>query len=171
MRLPIRLFSLSPCVCCFMIVSFDHSQKAEKVIVVVCIVRLLDSLRGSSVNIGTIQRKSAWPLRKDDTHKPRSVSMQCLMCLRKVFDVCLWSIRAGLNSNNDNNNDDDNNMIMIIMIIMTIIVIMVMTIMIIITLTIMIIIMLIMYCYDYDYDYYYYTCVCYVCVYIYIYIC
>ena len=28
----------------------------------------LDSLRGSSVNIGTMQRRLAWPLRKDDTH-------------------------------------------------------------------------------------------------------
>ena len=34
----------------------------------------LDSLRGSSVKIGTIQRRLAWPLRKDDTHKSRSVS-------------------------------------------------------------------------------------------------
>ena len=32
-----------------------------------------DSLRGSSVNIGTIQRRLAWPLRKDDTHTSRSV--------------------------------------------------------------------------------------------------
>ena len=35
---------------------------------------LLDSLRGSSVKIGTIQRRLAWPLRKDDTHKSRSVT-------------------------------------------------------------------------------------------------
>ena len=34
----------------------------------------MDSLRGSSVNIGTIQRGLAWPLRKDDTHKSRSVN-------------------------------------------------------------------------------------------------
>ena len=33
-----------------------------------------DSLRGSSVKIGTMQRKLAWPLRKDDTHKSRSVN-------------------------------------------------------------------------------------------------
>ena len=32
-----------------------------------------DSLRGSSVNIGTMQRRLAWPLRKDDTHKSKSV--------------------------------------------------------------------------------------------------
>ena len=32
----------------------------------------LDSFQGSSVKIGTIQRRLAWPLRKDDTHKSRS---------------------------------------------------------------------------------------------------
>ena len=36
--------------------------------------RETDSLRGSSVKIGTIQRRLAWPLRKDDTHKSRSVN-------------------------------------------------------------------------------------------------
>ena len=35
---------------------------------------ILDSLRGSSVKIGTIQRRLAWPLRKEDTHKSRSVN-------------------------------------------------------------------------------------------------
>ena len=35
----------------------------------------LDSLRGSSVKIGTIQRRLAWPLRKDDTHTNRSTRM------------------------------------------------------------------------------------------------
>ena len=34
----------------------------------------VDSLRGTSVEIGTIQRRLAWPLRKDDTHKSRSVN-------------------------------------------------------------------------------------------------
>ena len=34
----------------------------------------MDSLRGSSVKIGTIQRRLAWPLRKDDTHKSRGVN-------------------------------------------------------------------------------------------------
>ena len=33
-----------------------------------------DSLRRSSDKIGTIQRRLAWPLRKDDTHKSRSVT-------------------------------------------------------------------------------------------------
>ena len=36
---------------------------------------LLDSLRGSSVNIGTIQRRLAWPLRQDDAHKLRRSSL------------------------------------------------------------------------------------------------
>ena len=39
-----------------------------------------DPLRRSSVKIGTIQRRLAWPLRKDDTHKSISVNI--------VFDVC-----------------------------------------------------------------------------------
>ena len=34
----------------------------------------VDSLRGRSVKIGTNQRSSAWPLRKDDTHESRSVN-------------------------------------------------------------------------------------------------
>ena len=38
---------------------------------------ILDSLRGSSVKIGTIQRRLAWPLRKDDTHKSGSVMNFC----------------------------------------------------------------------------------------------
>ena len=38
----------------------------------------LDFLRGSSVKIGTIQRRLAWPLRKDDTHK--SISVNILVC-------------------------------------------------------------------------------------------
>ena len=33
-----------------------------------------DSLRRSSVKLGTIQRILAWPLRKDDTHTSRSVN-------------------------------------------------------------------------------------------------
>ena len=34
-----------------------------------------DSLRGSSVNIGTIKGRLAWPLCKDDTHKLKSRSV------------------------------------------------------------------------------------------------
>ena len=33
-----------------------------------------DSLRGSSVNIGTTRRRLAWPLCNDDTHRSRSVN-------------------------------------------------------------------------------------------------
>ncbi|XP_042382006.1 uncharacterized protein LOC121974823 [Zingiber officinale] len=33
----------------------------------------------TSDKIGTIQRRLAWPLRKDDTHKSRNVSKVCLM--------------------------------------------------------------------------------------------
>ena len=45
----------------------------------------LDSLRGSSVEIGTIQRRLAWPLRKDDAHKSRSV----IICLFYVQNAGL----------------------------------------------------------------------------------
>ena len=34
----------------------------------------MDSLRRSSVKIGTTQRILAWPLRKDDTHTSRSLN-------------------------------------------------------------------------------------------------
>lgn len=47
----------------------------------------LDSLRGSSVKIGTIQRRLAWPLRKDDTHKSRSVNDFLPLV---VLPVCSW---------------------------------------------------------------------------------
>ena len=50
---------------------------------------LPDSLRGSSDKIGTMQRRLAWPLRKDDTHKSRSVPsffMQRKPCF--LFRAC-----------------------------------------------------------------------------------
>ena len=42
----------------------------------------LDSPRRSSDKIGTIQRRLAWPLRKDDTHKSRRVTkfLVCANC-------------------------------------------------------------------------------------------
>ena len=49
-------------------VLFDARSASEQLTL------FLDSLRGSSVKIGTIQRRLAWPLRKDDTHKSRSVN-------------------------------------------------------------------------------------------------
>ena len=52
----------------------------------------LDSLRGSSVKIGTIQRRLAWPLRKDDTHKSRSVqNFLPFLFLRQGW---CWALRA-----------------------------------------------------------------------------
>ena len=42
---------------------------------VIVIPDLPELLRETSVKIGTIQRRLAWPLRKDDTHKSRSVSI------------------------------------------------------------------------------------------------
>ena len=50
---------------------------------------LPDSLRGSSEKIGTTQRRLAWPLRKDDTHKSRSVpSFLCKGRLVFLFRAC-----------------------------------------------------------------------------------
>ena len=48
------------------------------VCVYMCMYVSVDSLRGSSVKIGTIQRRLAWPLRKDDTHKSRSDKCVCI---------------------------------------------------------------------------------------------
>ena len=50
----------------------------------------VDSLRGSSVKIGTIQKRLAWPLRKDDTHKSRSVNN----FLRPAATYCYGSAQA-----------------------------------------------------------------------------
>ena len=50
---------------------------------------LLDSLRGSSVKIGTIQRRLAWPLRKDDTHKSRRVHNFFLLLSPKLGVVAV----------------------------------------------------------------------------------
>ena len=71
---------------------------------------LLDSLRGSSVKIGTIQRRLAWPLRKDDTHKSRRVhnffcsssiecltppaSFPCAKCAPQVRHRCATYVRV-----------------------------------------------------------------------------
>ena len=52
---------------------FFRKRSSNNTVVFLPLVEL-DSLRGSSVKIGTIQRRLAWPLRKDDTHKSRSVN-------------------------------------------------------------------------------------------------
>ena len=49
------------------------SSKEEGACIITNYPSAMDSLRGSSDKIGTIQRRIAWPLRKDDTHKSRSV--------------------------------------------------------------------------------------------------
>ena len=62
----------------------------------------MDSLRGSSVKIGTIQRRLAWPLRKDDTHKSRSVNdffdfgLVDLWDLSQQVQVLPYKTRLGL---------------------------------------------------------------------------
>ena len=57
-----------------------------------------DSLRGSCVKIGTIQRRLAWPLRKDYTHKSRSVNIVYVMLRAKVIaggrQFGRWNIRV-----------------------------------------------------------------------------
>ena len=54
--------------------SNDNCSSNISAIIISLILRaVMDSLRGSSVKIGTIQRRLAWPLRKDDTHKSKSV--------------------------------------------------------------------------------------------------
>ena len=40
----------------------------------------MDSLRWSSIKLGTIQRILAWPLRNDDTHTSRSVNISYVKC-------------------------------------------------------------------------------------------
>ena len=46
---------------------------------------------GSTYNkIGTIQRRLAWPLRKDDTHKSRSVNNFFLICCVKPSLKRAW---------------------------------------------------------------------------------
>ena len=45
------------------------------IIIIMMIYR--EPLRGSSVKIGTIQRRLAWPLRKDDAHNPRPYDIVC----------------------------------------------------------------------------------------------
>ena len=60
---------------------------------------VLDSLRGLSVKIGKIQRRLAWPLRKDDTHKSRSVpSFLCkgrlVFCFVHARHQATWSMQT-----------------------------------------------------------------------------
>ena len=50
----------------------------------------------SSDKIGTIQRRLAWPLRKDDTHKSRRVNCFFLVFLKRSVDGCFeWRSGRG----------------------------------------------------------------------------
>ena len=57
---------------------------------------LRNSLRGSSVKIGTIQRRLAWPLRKDDTHKSRSVNTIILYHIILDYITSPWTRRYSI---------------------------------------------------------------------------
>ena len=70
----------------------------------------MDSLRGSSVNIGTIQRRLAWPLRKDDAHTSLEPARPRLSTRsRKDCNNNDNGNSYSNNDNNDNNISDDSN--------------------------------------------------------------
>ena len=50
-----------------------YYSNATRYVLMTILILISDALRGSSVRIGAIQGRFAWPLRKDDTHKSRSV--------------------------------------------------------------------------------------------------
>jgi len=76
----------------------------------------VDSLRGSSVRIGTMQRRLAWPLRKDDTHKWRGINMFFVflyknnVCQGTASATCrAWTSRdAGLRPRLDSRAEEEN---------------------------------------------------------------
>ena len=60
---------------------------------------LPEPLRGSSDKIGTMQRRLAWPLRKDDTHKSRSVPSfyvkeDLFFCFVHARHQATWSMQT-----------------------------------------------------------------------------
>ena len=55
----------------------------------------LDSLRGSSVKLVTIQRRLAWPLRKDDTHESRSVDKRQAGNCPQGHELTLQTLNRG----------------------------------------------------------------------------
>ena len=55
--------------------SFGDKRAAVLWRVIDIVTHQADSLRGSSVKVGTMQRRLARPLRKDDAHKSRSVNI------------------------------------------------------------------------------------------------
>ncbi len=54
----------------------------------------MDSLRGPSVKIGTRQKSLAWPLRKDDTRKSRSVNIFFAMPSALLLASILTTLQA-----------------------------------------------------------------------------
>ena len=59
---------------------------------IIIVTRIVDSLRGSSVKIGTIQIILAWPLREDDTHTSRSVNTFIIVTKIVSVFVALFSV-------------------------------------------------------------------------------
>ena len=70
-------------------VAYDVLKKAINVVA-----GALDSLRGSSVKIGAMQRRLAWPLRKDDTHKSRSVNNVVARASMLTYRFGSWCFSA-----------------------------------------------------------------------------
>ena len=70
--------------------SIPYVQNLQKTVLPVRLVKrcLVDPLRRSSVKIGTIQRRLAWPLRKDDTHKSRRVHNLAKTKLHNITQHC-----------------------------------------------------------------------------------
>ena len=68
------------CACCLYFVCRRSSRNQTPASVVHKKWRRSDSLRGSSVKIGTIQRRLAWPLRKDDAQIEKCKQFVCPTC-------------------------------------------------------------------------------------------
>ena len=81
----------APASCAEWRMSFGLSKMAhaklmnEPAVVIRTYVIAMDSFRGSSDKIGTIQRRLAWPLREDDTH---TVVLLLLVLLLLLVVVC-----------------------------------------------------------------------------------
>ena len=56
----------------------------------------MDPLRGTSAKIGTIQRRLAWSLRKDDTQQSRKYHLFFSSFVVCGSQVCLWAPQQGL---------------------------------------------------------------------------
>ena len=66
---------------------YIYAYKYIYIYIYICIILpCSDSLRGSSVKIGAMQRRLAWPPRKDGTRKPRSVKQHLALSAER------WSL-------------------------------------------------------------------------------